>query len=262
MQKGYDVRFTRPTHVPIELVAVAYNQRSFPVHTHDQYVVGVVESGAERLEIDGSAHLIRTGDMITIDPGVAHSNHTLGSEVLRYRVFYLPREIVARHSSRQSLRFESPKRANAAASKRLVDLHKWFERGGGCSLEEEAAVAELVEAAFGASSRQGSDIELPEAILRAQGFIDAHYNENFTLDDVACVAGLSKFHLVRRFTRAFGLSPQAYRTQKRIHEAKRLVLSGAPLIEVAGLLGFSDQSHLTRQFQSFVGVSPARYREQ
>ena len=54
MQKGYLARFTRPTHAAIELVAVAYSQRSFPVHIHDQYVVGVVESGAERLDVNGS----------------------------------------------------------------------------------------------------------------------------------------------------------------------------------------------------------------
>jgi len=40
------------------------------------------------------------------------------------------------------------------------------------------------------------------------------------------------------------------------------VLAGAPLADVASDLGFADQSHLTRQFQSMVGISPARYREQ
>ncbi|WGU40828.1 AraC family transcriptional regulator [Phenylobacterium sp. NIBR 498073] len=262
MQKGYLARFTRPTHAAIELVAVAYSQRSFPVHIHDQYVVGVVESGAERLDVNGSAHVIRKGDIITIDPGLAHANRTLGSEVLRYRVFYLPREIVARHAGGLSLQFNAPKRADASAAERLVELHQWFERAGGCRLEEERALAELVEIAFGAPTLQSLDIQLPEAIWRAQSFIDAHYSENFALDDVARAAGLSKFHLVRSFTRAFGLSPLAYRTQRRIHEAKRLVLTGAPLVDVASLLGFSDQSHLTRQFQSFVGISPARYREQ
>lgn len=262
MQKESSARFTRPRHFDLELVTVAYRKRSFPVHIHDQYVVGVVESGAEKLEVNGTAHVVRKGDMITVNPGLAHSNSTLGNEVLRYRVFYLPSETVASYTGRLDLRFDAPKRTDASGADRLLELHRWFELETGDRLEQESAVAEIVDIALGAVGRQGLDTHIPEAVHRAQKFIDEHYRASFGLDDLAEAAGASKFHLARSFTRALGLSPLAYRTQRRIHEARRLILAGASLVEVATTLGFSDQSHLTRQFQSIVGISPGRYREQ
>ncbi|GGA09729.1 AraC family transcriptional regulator [Blastomonas marina] len=262
MKDGPPARFTRPKHVELELVAVAYRDRSFPVHIHDDYVLGVIEGGAERLEVNGTSHLIDTGDLITIEPGLAHSNHTLGSEVLRYRVFYLPPELVASFSGCSNLRFAAPWRNDPVAGERLLELHRWFEAGTGDRLEQESAVAEIIEIAFDAGDRPDHEPQLPEAVDRARRYIDEHYPENFGLDELAAAAEISKFHLARSFSRSHGLSPLAYRTQRRIHAARRLILKGTPLADIAIGLGFADQSHLTRQFQSIVGISPARYREQ
>lgn len=262
MDKGPPARFTRPEHVDLELVAVAYRNRSFPVHIHDQYVVGVVESGAEKLDINGASHVVGEGDMITIDPGLAHSNCTLGAETLRYRVFYLPTDLVTAYMGRSNVRFEAPSRRDAAGAARLLELHRWFELGTGDRLEQESAVAEIVDIAFDAADQPGPETRLPEAVRRARHYIDEHYRESFGLDELADASGASKFHLARSFTRAHGLSPLAYRTQRRIQAARRLVLAGTPLADIASDLGFSDQSHLTRQFQSIVGISPARYKEQ
>ncbi|MBO6525907.1 MAG: helix-turn-helix transcriptional regulator [Erythrobacter sp.] len=143
-----------------------------------------------------------------------------------------------------------------------MELHRWFEIGTGDKLEEESAVAEIVGIAFDAAAGASRGAQFPDAVRRARHYIDDHHRESFGLDELADAAGVSKYHLARSFTRAYGLSPLAYRTQRRIHAAKRLVLSGAPLADIASDLGFADQSHLTRQFQTMVGISPARYREQ
>ena len=262
MPQELPARFIRPAHVDLELVAVAYRDRRFPVHIHDQYVVGAVESGAECLDVGGTRHVVRRGDIITLDPGVAHSNRSLGSEVLRYRVFYLPVDVVASYTGHRAVGFGSPSRADPAGSERLLALHRWFALGTGDRLEQESALAQIVDIAFAAAQRPPEETRIPEAVERARQFIDRHYPESFGLDELAGAAGISKYHLVRSFTRAHGISPLAYRTQRRIDEARRLLLADAPLAEIASDLGFADQSHLTRQFQSFVGISPARYREQ
>lgn len=262
MQEGSSARFTRPEHVGIELVAVAYRCRSFPVHIHDQYVVGAVENGAEELNVNGTSHVVGEGDMITLNPGQAHSNRSLGNDLLQYRVFYLPPELVATYTGCCDLRFDAPSRTDVSHVHRFVQLHRWFELGTGDRLEQESALAEIIDIAFDAAVRPKGENRLPEAVRSARGYIDEHFREGFGLDDLAQAAGVSKFHLARSFTLAHGLSPFAYRTQRRIHEARCMLLAGAPLADIAADLGFSDQSHLTRQFQSIVGISPARYREQ
>lgn len=262
METSSPARFTRPEHVAIELVSVAYRDRSFPLHMHDQYVVGVVESGSETLTIDGTSYVVGEGDMITIDAGTAHSNATIGEGTLRYRVFYIRAEVAQSYLGRSGLRFPAPVRSDPVGARRLLELHRWFEAASGDKLEEETALAEIVGIAFDAAAEPVDEERLPEAVKRAKMYIEALFDENFGLDELADAAGVTKYHLARSFTRAHGLSPLAYRTQRRIHAAKELVLAGAPLADIASDLGFADQSHLTRQFQAMVGISPARYREQ
>jgi len=262
MQNRSSARFTHPEHINMELVTVAYRNRNFPMHTHDQYVIGAIEKGAETLRLKGKTHTIGEGDLITINPGLAHSNSSIADEVLQYRVFYLPPELVREYTGMPKLCFRVPSRRDTCAAERLLCLHRWFEREGGGRLEQETALAEIIDIAFDGAGQADDDVGLPETVRRARCFIDDNYRESFGLDVVAQAAGASKFHLVRSFKRAHGLSPFAYRTQRRIDEAKRMVREGASLTEIATDLGFSDQSHLTRKFQSIVGISPARYREQ
>jgi AraC-like DNA-binding protein len=64
------------------------------------------------------------------------------------------------------------------------------------------------------------------------------------------------------FKREVGLTPLAYRNQVRLGHARRLLLRGAPAADAALAVGYADQSHLSRQFQRVVGVSPGRYTRQ
>ncbi len=262
MQDTRPARFFRPEHVDLELVSVAYRERTFPVHIHEQFVIGAVEAGAEMLETQGKTYLVSLGDIITINPDQAHANSALGDELLRYRVFYLPEALVISFTDCPGLRFARPKAENPSGAAQLIELHRWMEAGKGDRLEQELAVAKIIDIAFDAAGRMEQTPEMPDRINRAREYIQGHFWENFGLDELADAAGVSKFHLARSFRKTHGLSPIAYRTQRRIHEAKRLILKGHPLADVAVDLGFADQSHFTRQFQATVGISPSLYREQ
>jgi AraC-like DNA-binding protein len=66
-------------------------------------------------------------------------------------------------------------------------------------------------------------------------------------------------HLVRSFTRQFGLSPHAYLTGRRIDTARHLMLHGARPADVATMVGFYDQAHFTRNFKRHTATTPASY---
>jgi AraC-like DNA-binding protein len=80
-----------------------------------------------------------------------------------------------------------------------------------------------------------------------------------TLAALASLSGLSRFHFLRSFARATGLTPHAFQVQARLHLARRLILAGQPLADVAAEAGFADQSHLTRLFARSYGMPPGRY---
>ena len=81
------------------------------------------------------------------------------------------------------------------------------------------------------------------------------------LDQICHLEGLSKSTLLRAFTKSKGVTPYSYLQNIRIGEAKKLLEQGLPPVEAALQTGFSDQSHFTNYFKSFIGLAPGVYRE-
>jgi len=80
------------------------------------------------------------------------------------------------------------------------------------------------------------------------------------LDDLAAIAGLSRFHFIRCFKATTRMTPMQFLDQTRIDYAKALLRKGGvSLAEVSYLAGFSDQSHFTRRFRLRVGLTPGAY---
>ena len=262
------VSFARPRSLPgVELVSVAYRDRSFPTHIHADYVVGTVLAGAEHLDVGGARHVVGAGDVLRLHPGEPHANSSIGSDTLRYRVFYLPPDRIAPYldaeRGERGLSFASPVARDDALSQILAEVHEVLSSDITGSLEQESAMMALVRAlAADAADEVERGPGAGAAIRRAQDYIDAHFAEGFGLSELSTAAELSVFHLVRSFKKAVGLSPLAYRNQQRVTEARRLLLAGGRIAEVAIDVGFADQSHLTRQFQRIIGVSPGRYTQQ
>lgn len=92
-------------------------------------------------------------------------------------------------------------------------------------------------------------------------FIDQNLSENIKLEDLAALAGLSSYHFSRKFKSDLGIAPHAYVLSRRIDRAKSL-LNGSrlPLKLVAAECGFTDQSHFSRVFRKFLGVTPNDFR--
>ncbi|MET8162120.1 AraC family transcriptional regulator [Sphaerisporangium sp. NPDC005289] len=77
--------------------------------------------------------------------------------------------------------------------------------------------------------------------------------------DLAVAAGRSRFAVYRSFREAYGMAPSDYQRQLRLRAARRLLAQGCSAADVAATTGFTDQSHLTRWFSRYYGVTPAAY---
>ena len=96
-----------------------------------------------------------------------------------------------------------------------------------------------------------------QAIGRALWYIESHFGEPFTLDDVAHVSGLSRFHLARTFAAMVGQPVLAYARGRRLSEAARLLADGAPdILQVALAVGYGSHEAFTRAFRDQFGLTP------
>ena len=109
--------------------------------------------------------------------------------------------------------------------------------------------------------RTGEVLHRPDDEIAAdlRDFLDEHRFEPLTLAEAGRTLHVSPAHLVRCFTRAFGIAPHRYLLSRRIDAARRRLLEGEPAVDVATNVGFHDQAHLTRHFKRHVGTTPARF---
>jgi AraC-like DNA-binding protein len=127
-----------------------------------------------------------------------------------------------------------------------------------CETDVLSLVAGLLQHS---SARSTRDDSLTGCIRRTRQMIDDDPARPLTLASLASEAGLSKYRLLRSFSRELGLTPHAYILQRRIACAQRLIRGGRGLAEAALVAGFYDQSHLTRCFVRQLGVTPRGYAE-
>ncbi|MBO4226133.1 helix-turn-helix domain-containing protein [Bradyrhizobium neotropicale] len=87
----------------------------------------------------------------------------------------------------------------------------------------------------------------------------AHLDEPIEVGALADVAGRSRFHFTRVFTKSVGLTPHRYVVHLRLRRTIELARSGRQgLGEIAASAGFADQSHLSRWARRVHGVSITR----
>jgi AraC family transcriptional regulator len=101
-----------------------------------------------------------------------------------------------------------------------------------------------------------------DELRRVMAYVQANLGEHMSLEELAALAGMSRFHFARQFRISTGQSPMGYVRQARIERATAILRErNTTIAHVAVSLGFADQSHFTRTFGRFIGVSPKSFAD-
>ena len=96
----------------------------------------------------------------------------------------------------------------------------------------------------------------------AKRYIDAHFSDAITLQELADLTHVNKYYLAHIFTEDYGMSPINYLINRRIEESKSLLVNtDHSLSQIAAFTGFSSQSYFSQTFKKIMGISPNEYRQ-
>jgi AraC-like DNA-binding protein len=237
------------------------SNHSFPRHTHDEYGIGVILSGAQRSWSGVGPVESVPGDVISVNPGELHDGHPVNGAARRWRIIYFDPAALTRHfvpDAAREIEFVSP-------NLRDCDLGGWvnllFNRlsDGVGQLGVEEIVIHLVRRLTPQRRPEGDARKYSTPVRKARERIDDDPSSQISLTELAALSGISRYQIVRAFARELGVTPYAYVIQSRVRLARQLLMNGDTLADTALRAGFADQSHLTRAFARQFGIPPGRY---
>lgn len=223
-------------------------------------------SPGSRIVVDGEPCVLRPGSLLVCAPGqlvewTNYSGHPLELLVLYFQVFASPENDTA--AATRLLPALFPFRGEAKAPSaltvgQLMDaiVADWAQGASSARLRCEAGLLELLAIALG---YQEQKTEMALEVARSE--LERHYREEVTVDSLARIAGLSRYHFMRLFKERYGLGVMEYRTRLRLKEAKRL-MSGTSLTlaEIVERIGYSSESYFSSLFKKEIGFAPAVYQ--
>ena len=243
----------------LELLRATYVTHAFAPHFHEGFAIGVIQAGVETFSYRNQRYFSPPGSLVLINPGEMHTGEAAVEQGWSYRMLYPEASLLQQAASEVAGRprhvpfFPAPVVYDKPMAQLVVKVHRALEDEATSILERESlllwTLAQLI--VRHADDRPAARQAWTEhtAVQSARDFLDAHYADNVSLATLATQVNLSPFHLLRVFKQETGLSPHAYLTQTRIWRARKLLLAGFPIADVAAQTGFADQSHLTRRFK-------------
>ena len=258
--RGDRVRAWKPRLPGVrEVLHARFRDHTYPMHTHDDWTVFIVDDGAIEYDLDRREHRAPPQLVSILPPGVVHDGRPGASGGYRKRVLYVDTSVLPESLIGPAV--DRPAIPDATLRSRVSALHDALA----CpedALEAEtrfAFVAERIRASLGAPDAPPPPTGDRLAAEALRDYLDERLFEPLTLADAARYIGWSPAHAARAFATVFGIPPHAYVIGRRLDAARDRILSGRPLSEVATEVGFFDQAHLTRRFRRFLGTTPSRF---
>lgn len=239
---------------------------SFP-HTHSFAELFYVVGGVGQFRIENEIHPVSTGDLVIVNPFVEHTETSLDAQPLEYMVLGV-KELELSVTEGQDGRFcivSFQDKQNEVLTYLRTMLREIENESPGyeiiCQDLLDILVVQLMRQTDFSATLTPIHRKTSRACIKVRRYIDQHYKDDLTLESLAEIAHISKYHMVHTFSDEYGVSPMQYLAERRIEESRKLLkTTDYPLTQISNMLGFSSGSYFSQTFKKLEGIAPVEYR--
>lgn len=253
--------------------------KSVSIHHHDFYELYYFISGDVKYLIEGKVYYLKQGNLVLINSKELHQAViNSGKNTYERIVLWIDKEFLQQLSTSKTelaACFESDNKRNVLELSledqkgirlllnKIISLENY--NGVGYELLYKVYIIELMiyinNLAFNVQSGGNIEIKKSKLIDQIIGYINNHIDEDIIIDDIAREFYISKFHLSRKFKKYTGTTIHRYIIQKKLIEAKELILKEMQIKDVYKQCGFGDYSNFFRAFKNEYGITPKQFYE-
>ena len=258
-------------HLPSEfaraaLIYASYIGHSFCDQTYtvcrncmDYFMLAVVDSGGMFFRYNGMEFEVHAGETILLDCRLPHTYGAVGGVSFRYIYF-------RGGSSEEYYRLLAGERGYFVRPARSVEVQSAvqsiFALVTDTTYDEHRISAQLYRILAELAVQDGRKESVQNtAVLRAIAFMEHHFSEKLSIEQIADQVNLSEYYFSRLFRRCTSMSPHAYLVNLRITMARQLLSVSQKSVErVAEECGFHSTTNFIRSFREHVGCTPKQFR--
>lgn len=251
------------------------------VTSHQEAVFGYLQSGSVRVEIDDNAWILNRDDIFFVSPNVSYRmSHNADAKIDIVTLSfanpsavsqdYVPQSVIRGLLNGNCTNFAriSPEDSSHEVMRMGMETvkHSETEKKDYFQLQVYGEMYKLFYELFANRHIKLIDAESKSkkfrALIRVTHYIDEHFCENLSLDEVAQATQISRYYVSHLFKELMDTTFVGYVNELRLNRAAMLlVTSEHPIIEIAAMAGFNNLSNFNRAFKMHFGVTPSAYRK-
>ena len=236
-------------------------------HVHNHMELFFIVGGKGQFLIEDQLYPVDVNNLVIINPNVTHTEVSLNAQPLEYIVLGIEGIELANSntSNGQFSILDHYESVEISGCLRNI-LREMEQKNTGyedvCQAYMEILIIRLMRTTTLAVPTEPQTISTNRQCAAVRRYIDLHFKEALTLEQLAEEGHMNKFYLSHTFKREYGISPINYMISRRIDESKYLLAeTDLSMSQIAQLLGFSSPSYFSQIFHRTQGISPKEYRQ-
>ena len=236
-------------------------------HTHNHTELFFIVSGQGQFLIQDQVFPVDVNNLVIINPNVLHTEASLNAQPLEYIVLGISGIELAtsENSNGQFCILDHFESVEISSCLRNILREMELKNTGYediCQAYMEILIIRLMRNTAMTVQEEATPLSSNRQCASVKRFIDLHFKEPLTLEQLAEEAHMSKYYLSHAFKREYGVSPINYMISRRIDESKYLLAeTDLSMSQIAHALGFSSLSYFSQVFRKSQQISPMEFRQ-